>query len=488
MTALSLSTSLRRIAQELASCPLLPAGRAPFGRCVRSAGEGHSAAAIAGVAALAALLLIPIPALAAYTADGQWYPSPDQPLHHYWFRTEQGVPAHPEVMDPRVEEIAEAFGRGDYAVTRQLAQTLLDSSDDPGLRAEAAAFIVESHIAEGDLAAARSAAEHLEDAGALTRVKEMESAHAAEVARLEQIAAGASDPATVACARVLIARSHQIAHRLDQAVQSYWQLIREYPDEPDSSRAVLYLTRLYRRRGEPGNATSACYEILSSVPESYAAVGACRAMLETALAESRPQYHAVRARFRAILEQYPGTEAAFAARFAIGKLYAHQGIASLAEREWQGLLLGTPRAKVAEEVLANLAELLYRVAHTRAAVGESEEAIRCLMLAVDSQRLPYHSAAVDELCEWLQDAGNHAEARSRYLQLAHSTPYRTTALDALVSAADCLLSMGLVEEALAEYKGLMETEDVPESVALHCREAAARARALLRREAPGDLI
>ena len=103
---------------------------------------------------LVALTLVPATASRAQI----WQPSPDQPQHWYWFRTDRGVPTQVEYMDPRLQGMSEAFSRGDYAQTRQLAQALLDSTEDPDLRGEAGSFIIEAHLAQGGFESARAAA------------------------------------------------------------------------------------------------------------------------------------------------------------------------------------------------------------------------------------------------------------------------------------------------------------------------------------------
>ena len=111
--------------------------------------------------------------------------SPDQPMHYYWLRTERGAPGEAAAMDPRLREIAEAFGSGDFEGARELARALLDSTDDALLRAEAAGFIIESNLAEGDLEEARNAAEHFDDRDALARVNKLKADYLAEVGRLQ---------------------------------------------------------------------------------------------------------------------------------------------------------------------------------------------------------------------------------------------------------------------------------------------------------------
>lgn len=410
MTALSLSTSLRRIAQELASWPLPPAGRALFGRPVPRAGKRHLAAAIAGVAVLAALLLIPIPALAAYTADGQWYPSPDQPLHYYWFRTEQGVPAHPEVMDPRVEEIAEAFGRGDYAVTRQLAQTLLDSSDDPGLRGEAAAFIVESHIAEGDFAAARAAAERHEDWDAVERIESLKADYNRAVARLQQIVAKTDDPSEAARAQLLTAHFHQQFRLLDVAQASYWKVCWRHPKHPEAGRAIWEIARMHYLYGEPDDARTACKMAVDLARDGDLAVRACETIFQLSITHAKAPYQGARESLRDIAEAHSRTRAADTARLRIGELYAAEGLPEEAEEEWAALVADRPECPVAGEARIRLAEVRYEMGTRAFFEGDYARAIRCFEELLPNLDLVGVKTASGR---WLDDAHPFAASKRR---------------------------------------------------------------------------
>jgi len=160
-----------------------------------------------------ALAFLLAASIAAYGQDEQGRLSPHHPMQFYWFRTERPIEPGPIApLDLRLQETAEAFGRGDFALARSLAQGLLDSADTaPDVRGEAAAFLIKAYLAEGDFDGARKAAQRAGDADALARVNGIEARYKAEVGRLQQIVATTTDPEAAARAQVETAMAHEAA-------------------------------------------------------------------------------------------------------------------------------------------------------------------------------------------------------------------------------------------------------------------------------------
>ena len=177
-------------------------------------------------------------------------PTPQSPNRAYWLRTGLPLPAQPQSMDPRLQELSEAFGRGDYQECRRLAEAVILSAAQltrPGahegsvpevLRAEAASFIVQSHLAQGDFRAARTAAQRFHDEDALARVNRIEADYEAKAAWLEGLAATAADPQTRGLAHFWLGHLYQSFTKHDLAVSAYAALISSAPDSLTAAAAV----------------------------------------------------------------------------------------------------------------------------------------------------------------------------------------------------------------------------------------------------------
>jgi uncharacterized membrane-anchored protein len=143
--------------------------------------------------------------------------SPDYPMLYYWFRTGRPVPSTATSLDPRLVEVGAAFGNGDLDLARQIAQAILDETEDPLLRLEAVSFLVEAHLGVGDFAGARAAAESSDDKELLARVNRLEVQYNTEVNRLQQAVASPKDPEEAARAQLRTAHTHEAYGRPDLA-------------------------------------------------------------------------------------------------------------------------------------------------------------------------------------------------------------------------------------------------------------------------------
>lgn len=304
--------------------------------------------------------------------------SPDQPMHHFWFRTGRGAPGEAESMDPRLGEMAEAFGRGEFEQARELVEALVDASDDASVRAEAVGFIIESHLAEGDFEGARAAAEHFEDREAVARVSKLKADYLAEVGRLQRIVATTNDPGEAARAQLETARVHKLAGLLNVAQESYWKVISVYTGRTEASWALSEVVEMHRVRDDPKGAVAVCRMAVDLAPDGHLAVRACESIEGLSLAHGEIRYEEAREHLRRIAAEHPGTRAADAARFGMGELYVAEEAPDQAEEEWAGLLAERPESRPATEARVRLADLRYTMGTGAFFEEDYAEAVRWL--------------------------------------------------------------------------------------------------------------
>jgi tetratricopeptide (TPR) repeat protein len=179
-------------------------------------------------------------------------------------------------MDPRLQQIADALGVGDYQTTRQLADLLLESATDPTLRAEASAYLVESCLAEGDFAGARAAAERVNDEESLVRVNKLEAAYHAEVGRLQRIIASTENSEEACTALLQMARAHARFGQAARAKQGYWSVLERDQHGAYAMIAAQEMLTVEEVAAGTAGARSLCLEIIGSDPTGLSAAGAIR--------------------------------------------------------------------------------------------------------------------------------------------------------------------------------------------------------------------
>ncbi len=194
---------------------------------------------------------------------------PSRPFHPYWFRNTQ-VPPDSGLMDSRIAEIADAYGWGDFAEARRLAEALLQETDGQDLLNQAVTFIILSHAAEGDADAAREAAGRLASVApaackeVLAYVNGDALARDARVAALQQGGGSALAPET----RLRLAQTHDIAGDLDRAAQLYTDLIEDYPDHRAAGAAVSQLVIIRLQTEGPDLAREEALAAIEQHPDS----------------------------------------------------------------------------------------------------------------------------------------------------------------------------------------------------------------------------
>ncbi|UCC67982.1 MAG: tetratricopeptide repeat protein, partial [Armatimonadota bacterium] len=375
--------------------------------------------------------------------------SPDQPMHYYWFRTERGAPRESRSMDPRLREVSEAFGAGDFERARELAQALLDLADDPTLRSEAASYLTQSHLAQADFEGARAAAQRLNDDESLARITKMKAEYLAEVGRLQRIVARAKDAAEAAQAQLLTAHAHRLAGLLNVAQESYWKVCWRYPNRPEAGRAIREIVNVHHVHGDARGARSVCKMAVDAAPDSDLAVRACEAIYRLSLAHEQVPRQEAREHLRRIAAQHPATRGADTARFGIGELYAAEGEYEVAEGVWASLVAERPQARIASEARVELAELRHALGMQAFSRHEYEKAADWLALllpdislvqraprgplppeAEASERRAYAIFCLGEAC---QKADRWEEAAAAFEKLAtRGAPTEEVALFELV--------------------------------------------------------
>lgn len=151
-------------------------------------------------------------------------------------------------MSPALQPLLTALGNGSYTQACELAEALLASCDDAGLRTEAVTCLVTSRLAQGDFAGAHAAADLLPEqegvmrAEMLVRIARTEFHHQAEISRLQPLLATASG--ADAQTQLQLAALHQAAGRTDLAAELYQKLVEERPDHPIAGQALSRLIEL----------------------------------------------------------------------------------------------------------------------------------------------------------------------------------------------------------------------------------------------------
>lgn len=299
---------------------------------------------------------------------------PDNPALLYWFRTGRCVPAEAQSMDGRLREISDRFGAGAYQRARDLAQALLDATDDAALRTEAAAFIVESHLAEGDFDGARGATERLGDSDALACINRLEADYRAEVGRLQHIVATSSDLADAAEAQFLTARAHERAYRLRVAEDSYWKVIERYPQELWAGQALWQIVLLHRSAGDLEEALRACIWGAGEFPNSRSLARiATERITRLSLLQDRPAE--CRAWLLDLVRRHPETYLSAWARYRLGELHWRADEPDEAADAWQRAWENEARAREIPNLAERLAESRYCAACKARAAGEFEDAL-----------------------------------------------------------------------------------------------------------------
>jgi len=380
--------------------------------------------------------------------------SPDQPMHYYWLRTERGAPGDLVAMDPRLKEVSDAFGAGDFERARQLAQSLLDDADAaPDVGAEAAAYLAESYLAQGEFEKAGQIAEEHEDTEIAARVASLKEGYSAALSRLDLTLTGAAvERAALAFRR---ARVHRQAGCLALAQESYWEIIIEDPGRPEAVRAASEIVNMHQAYGTRESVTKVCETLVVLDPDSDVAVATCQAVSGPCAAWRAREPASTIGILSGIAERYPRTRAGAVSGLDLGDLLLASGQYEEADEVWSRLVDENVDTEVSQEARYRLAELRYERGMKAFTESEYESAVRWLtallpdidligtrspVLRVSDSpesRMRYAVFSLGEACEKL---GRWAEAVEAYEQLA--APGNPAEEVALLKLVRCYVNMG----------------------------------------------
>jgi len=303
--------------------------------------------------------------------------SPDQPMHYYWLRTERGAPGDLVAMDPRLKEVSEAFGAGDFERARQLAQALLEDPDAvPDVGAEAASYLAESYLAQGEFEKAARVAEEHHDAGIAARVASLKRGYSAALSRLDLTLTGAAEERAALAFRR--ARVHRQAGCLALAQESYWEIIIEDPGRPEAVRAASEIVNMHQAYGTPESVTKVCETLVGLDPDSDAAVATCQAVSGPWAAWRNGESASAMDILRRIAETYPNTRAGAASGLDLGQLLLASGQYEQADEVWSRLVDENGDVEVSQEARYRLADLRYERGMKAFTESDYESAARWL--------------------------------------------------------------------------------------------------------------
>jgi tetratricopeptide (TPR) repeat protein len=417
---------------------------------------------------------------------------PDNPRKHYWLRNSDARVIEAGPMDARLREIADAFGRGEHERSRELAEALLDATNDPTLRGEAAAFLVQAYLAEGDFESARAAARRLEDQESLARVNRIEADYKAEVGRLQRIVATTKDPAEAARAQLLTARAHQRVGRGEVALESYWKVVGRHPDAPEAGDAIWWIAEIQWLRDGPDAAIAGCEEAIALAPDRHLGLRGCQAIFQLFIRSGEAGHEGMRERLEVLAARHADTVACYVAWLGIGYLHAAEGFLDRAEAVWVPML--NREAGLATEFAAStrraLAHLRYDRALAANSAGDRMESVRSMALVVKepgwdgSLQGPLSLYAL-----WCRDLAQHSspdwyeETLWAFQQLAGLRAEGDARLNDRLEAALCLQALGRHEEAAGELRSILAAHPRSEALRAQCREALEESEEAMRTRA-----
>jgi tetratricopeptide (TPR) repeat protein len=324
-------------------------------------------------------------------------------------------------MTAELGQVANALGAGQYAECRRLAESLLAGDHAPAAKQQAAGFLIESHLAEGDFDGARAAANRVGDQDSIARIGKLESHYAAEVGRLQRIIATTRDPAKAAQAQLLLARAHQVAGREQLAASWYSKVIDGHPRRTEASQAVAHIASLVIQQGLYARGVS---------------------------------------QMGKVVREYPGTLAAAAAQLAIGRIYRAEGEIEKAEAAY----LIAVRSYRSNPVAATAREELAFLHYAEGAKAEAGSDVTATLAAYrkgvhadpSRERKAKYSLHIAGLCGRLERWEEARAAANEVLKLDPPTSEfaaRRRAARSLI--ASVCHNQGLYPEALSRYEELL---------------------------------
>ena len=382
----------------------------------------------------------------------------ENPAPLYWYRNVDGVGRQSGAMDPRLSDISDAFGWGDFGVSRRLAEALVDDPEvQPALRAEAAAYVVEAYLAQGEFEKAGQIAKELEDAEMAARVASLKEGYSAALSRLDlTLARTEAERAALAFRR---ARVHRQAGCLALTQEAYWGVITEHPDSLEAVRAASEIVKMHKAYGTSESLAEVCEALVGFDPNGDVAVATCHAIGELPTPWQQVEIATMRDILRGVAETHPNTRAGAASRLNIGELLIASEQYEEAEEVWVHLVDENFDAEISQETRYRLADLRYERGMKAFTERDYESAVRWLgALIPDVEFVGIRASggrtrpvahpsvrskqrvAVFLLGESYEKLGRWQEAVNTYARLA--VPGNPAEEVALFRAARCHLSAG----------------------------------------------
>lgn len=385
-------------------------------------------------------------------------PSPDEPQDLYYFLNVDGPGPDFGEMDGRLKGIADAFGRGEFARCRELAEALIESSDDEGLRAEAVTYVVESYLAQGEFEKAAQIADEYDRAEIAARVASLKRGYSAALARLDvTVIGGGVEPVGLILKR---GRLHRQAGCLELAQGSYWKVISEHRGSPEAVRAASEVVNMHQAYGTPESVTKVCETLVGLDPDSDVAVAVCRAISGSWAAWQGGETAAVMDILRGIAENHPNTRSGATSGLDLGQLLLASEQYEQAEEVWSRVVDEKVDEGVSQDARYRLADLRYEQGIKAFFAKDYESAVRWLgklwpdidLIGMRSPTLRFGDSpesrirhgllSLGEACEKLERWGEAAEAYGRLA--IRGGPAEEVALFKLVR---CYANLGDMDQA-----------------------------------------
>jgi len=298
-------------------------------------------------------------------------------------------------MDPRLRDMAEAFGRDDLARVRYLAGQVFEEASEQSLRMAVAELVIQSYLNGGDFDRARAAAAKAGEPDALAAVNRSETAYQAEVRRLQRMAAIARDPREAAEAQLRTAQAHQASGKWELADVSYRKVVARYGDLPQAGEAVVRLANMHFLADNTDAAISACVWAAAQEPNSSSLAENSTHKLADLCVAARTADRG-RAALHSLAERFPGTLLHAWANYHSADLAWRTGRWEVAAEEWTQLWSGDLPARKIPLLPERLAESLYRAAYEACDRQEYEKALASYVAFADGSPSEWRRRNVSE--------------------------------------------------------------------------------------------
>lgn len=440
---------------------------------------------------LAAIVWLSMTGVASFAAAAV---GPDNPRLMYWFRTQATPGETALVPDAGTQRIALEFGAGRYQTARSLAASLLADPERHAWHVDAWEFLAESYLAEGDFHSARTVVGSLAPLSPALAV-ELEGRLAAREAAYKEAIARVGEPQAVSADSLEQMLSKAVVEerfgRISVALPLYRRVLAESSVVSAShARAAARSIALIAEGEDPGRAVALAKESLLASPRSESLCWSVAGSVVSSLlgCTSAPVRESFKLSLREVISAGPNTEAGRASLYALGCLYAQEGLLDQAVREWQSALdLLPPGHSHRASLLRLLAPARVKLAEAAYARDDLNEAISQMSAAVrfpSPDRSVYGDSLV--LAAWYCSSEHYEEALSVYQGLLPAAASIGATLLVKLDIALCYQKLDRHQEAVNLLQEIL-TSGPDQELALRCQRALEESREFLRTpDAPGE--